>query len=69
MPSTLAPGVVRALHHRGIQELYSHQARAFDLASRGLGVRKASLAVGWRTVFRGEQMRHSPYVEEVSGLG
>ncbi|MFA9409943.1 MAG: DEAD/DEAH box helicase, partial [Deltaproteobacteria bacterium] len=35
MPAALAPGVVRALHQRGIRELYSHQARAFDLASRG----------------------------------
>jgi DEAD/DEAH box helicase domain-containing protein len=35
MPAALAPGVVRALHLRGIRELYSHQARAFDLASRG----------------------------------
>ncbi|RLB45128.1 MAG: DEAD/DEAH box helicase, partial [Deltaproteobacteria bacterium] len=35
MPSGLASGVERALHQRGISELYSHQARAFDLASRG----------------------------------
>ena len=35
MPSALAPGVTQALHQRGIRELYSHQARAFDLASRG----------------------------------
>ena len=35
MPSGLAPGVERALHQRGIRELYSHQARAFELASSG----------------------------------
>ncbi|MBW1907299.1 MAG: DEAD/DEAH box helicase, partial [Deltaproteobacteria bacterium] len=35
MPSGLASGVERALHQRGISELYSHQARAFDLASSG----------------------------------
>jgi DEAD/DEAH box helicase domain-containing protein len=35
MPTGLAPGVVRALQRRGIHELYSHQARAFELASRG----------------------------------
>ena len=35
MPSNLASGVTQALHQRGIRELYSHQARAFDLASRG----------------------------------
>jgi DEAD/DEAH box helicase domain-containing protein len=35
MPSGLAPGVERALHQRGICELYSHQARAFELASKG----------------------------------
>ncbi|MBW2225411.1 MAG: DEAD/DEAH box helicase, partial [Deltaproteobacteria bacterium] len=35
MPSGLAPGVERALHQRGIRELYSHQAHAYELASRG----------------------------------
>jgi DEAD/DEAH box helicase domain-containing protein len=35
IPPSLAPGVVRALHHRGIHELYSHQSRAFDLAVEG----------------------------------
>ncbi len=35
MPSGLGPGVERALHQRGICELYSHQARAFELASKG----------------------------------
>ena len=35
MPPSLAPGVVRALHQRGIRELYHHQSRAFDLASTG----------------------------------
>ena len=35
MPPALAPGVVRALTQRGIDELYSHQARAFELASQG----------------------------------
>jgi len=35
MPPGLAPGIERALHQRGIRELYSHQARAFELASEG----------------------------------
>ena len=35
MPPALAPGVVRALNQRGIGELYSHQAGAFELASKG----------------------------------
>ena len=35
MPPNLAPGVTRALRQRGIRELYSHQARAFELASQG----------------------------------
>jgi DEAD/DEAH box helicase domain-containing protein len=35
IPPGLAPGVERALHQRGIRELYSHQARAFELASKG----------------------------------
>jgi DEAD/DEAH box helicase domain-containing protein len=35
MPPALAPGVVRALNQRGIDELYSHQARALELASQG----------------------------------
>ena len=35
MPPDLAPGVRRALHQRGIRELYSHQTRAFELASKG----------------------------------
>ncbi len=35
MPPGLAPGVARALEQRGIRELYSHQARAFELATRG----------------------------------
>ena len=35
MPSGLAPAVQRALRSRGIETLYSHQARAFELASAG----------------------------------
>ena len=35
MPPSLDSGVERALHQRGIRELYSHQARAFELASMG----------------------------------
>ena len=35
MPPGLAPGVERALDQRGIRKLYSHQARAFELASKG----------------------------------
>ena len=35
MPSGLAPAVQRALRGRGIETLYSHQARAFELASAG----------------------------------
>ena len=35
MPPALAHGVVRALNQRGIDELYSHQARALELASQG----------------------------------
>ena len=35
MPAALAPALVHALHQRGIRELYSHQARAFQLASEG----------------------------------
>ena len=35
MPSALAPAVQRALRGRGIETLYSHQARAFELASAG----------------------------------
>ena len=35
MPGGLAPSVLRALEGRGIETLYSHQARAFELASKG----------------------------------
>jgi len=35
MPPSLAPGLVRALHERGIHELYSHQSKAFELALQG----------------------------------
>jgi DEAD/DEAH box helicase domain-containing protein len=35
MPAGLAPGVRRALGTRGIDTLYSHQARAFELAMTG----------------------------------
>jgi len=35
MPEELAPAVRRALHRRGVETLYSHQALAYDLASRG----------------------------------
>jgi DEAD/DEAH box helicase domain-containing protein len=35
MPTGLASGVERALRQRGIRELYSHQARAYELASKG----------------------------------
>ena len=34
-PSGLGPGLVRALRQRGIEELYVHQARAFEAAMRG----------------------------------
>ena len=34
-PSRLAPELAAALRARGITELYDHQARAFDLATRG----------------------------------
>ncbi|MGB5284705.1 MAG: DEAD/DEAH box helicase, partial [Polyangiales bacterium] len=35
MPRGLAPALLKALQQRGICELYSHQARAFELASQG----------------------------------
>mgnify|MGYP001824819631 CR=1 FL=1 len=35
MPAELSPSVRRALGGRGIDTLYSHQARAFELASKG----------------------------------
>ncbi len=35
MPEALAPLLVKALQQRGIRELYSHQALAFELASEG----------------------------------
>ncbi|MDH3200016.1 MAG: DEAD/DEAH box helicase [Myxococcales bacterium] len=35
MPSSLSPLVARALALRGIDQLYSHQAKAFELASAG----------------------------------
>ena len=35
MPEGLAPSVRRALHGRGIERLYSHQAQSFELASKG----------------------------------
>ena len=35
MPRALAPALHKALQQRGICELYSHQARAFELASQG----------------------------------
>jgi DEAD/DEAH box helicase domain-containing protein len=38
VPSTLAPQLTRALAGRGIEQLYSHQAAAFELASSGKDV-------------------------------
>ncbi len=35
MPPSLSPAVVRALSLRGVDQLYSHQADAFELASAG----------------------------------
>lgn len=35
IPDALAPGVAEALAKRGVSQLYAHQARAFELASRG----------------------------------
>jgi DEAD/DEAH box helicase domain-containing protein len=35
LPDGLGPGLVRALHERGIDQLYTHQARAFEAAARG----------------------------------
>jgi len=37
-PPELGPGLVRALQKRGIEELYVHQALAFDAARRGKNV-------------------------------
>lgn len=34
-PEALLPGLIQALRGRGIERLYAHQARAFDLASAG----------------------------------
>ena len=34
-PRELAPALARALRNRGIERLYSHQARAFELAQEG----------------------------------
>ena len=36
LPPTLAPGIAAALRGRGVERLYAHQARAFEIA-RGLG--------------------------------
>src|SRR5438552_3101047 len=38
LPATLAPGLQRALVARGMAQLYSHQAEAFQHASRGKNV-------------------------------
>jgi DEAD/DEAH box helicase domain-containing protein len=35
LPGDLAPGIARALEGRGIRELYAHQARAFEAATKG----------------------------------
>src|SRR5512144_3349177 len=34
-PSALDPRIVAALKERGVQQLYSHQAQAFDVAAKG----------------------------------
>src|SRR5262245_59393310 len=34
-PSSLDPRIAEALHARGIEQLYSHQVRAFDTAAKG----------------------------------
>src|SRR5450432_1640744 len=36
LPSTLSPRIASALRGRGVERLYEHQARAFEIA-RGLG--------------------------------
>lgn len=38
MPDTVSPALVRALHERGIHQLYTHQREAFDLAEAGKNV-------------------------------
>ncbi len=35
LPENLAPGLARALRERGVFDLYTHQARAFEAASKG----------------------------------
>jgi DEAD/DEAH box helicase domain-containing protein len=35
MPAALDPRIVEALHKRGVEQLYVHQAQAFDLAREG----------------------------------
>jgi DEAD/DEAH box helicase domain-containing protein len=42
LPERLAPGLARALRERGIDELYTHQARAFEAATRGQHVAVAT---------------------------
>src|ERR1044071_3179865 len=34
-PSALDPRIVESLRTRGVQQLYAHQARAFELAAKG----------------------------------
>src|SRR4026208_1303995 len=35
LPSSLDPRIVEALKSRGVQQLYSHQAKAFDTVAKG----------------------------------
>src|SRR5262249_8077755 len=37
-PASLDPRIAEALHRRGIEQLYSHQAQAVELAAKGLNV-------------------------------
>src|SRR5713101_6026190 len=34
-PSSLDPRIVESLKSRGVQQLYSHQARAFEIVAKG----------------------------------
>jgi DEAD/DEAH box helicase domain-containing protein len=34
-PSSLDPRLVESLRSRGVQQLYSHQARAFEIVAKG----------------------------------
>ncbi|MGO8997727.1 MAG: DEAD/DEAH box helicase, partial [Polyangiaceae bacterium] len=66
LPSTLAPGIAAALRGRGVERLYAHQARAFEIAGRLGGDGARGFVVATPTASGKSLCFHLPVLQTLS---